>query len=417
MTQKKIFSPEKITRFGFYLFAAGIPLSFVPAEFAIALIWIGWMMEGLVHKHWQARRAAVFIPIVVYLLWNIVSSVHSPRPLHSLAALADNEWPVTIMVFMFFLIEDAAVLLRMLELWLLTSCISSVYAIWQTFSGNDFLFHNRLSHIENYYRAEGFSHMYLTFAGFAMTIFLVGLCLSTQRGQISRWKYVVPAVLSFIAIIGSFARSVWLSFGVVFPIFGFLKGKRTGGIIVSVFLGAFLVGMIFVGSIRERAFSIIDPSQNQTRLNLWQTTLHMSADHLTTGIGEDNFDYYFEAYKVPGIYDATGHPHNDYLTVLVSSGIPGICLFLTIWTMILRLGFSTWRRSEVPVLREVALGGTLSIIGFLVGSFFQNYYGTFANCWGWWFMAGIIMTSYKLSGLPQTTGSTAEDRTQTIPRA
>ena len=47
-------------------------------------------------------------------------------------------------------------------------------------------------------------------------------------------------------------------------------------------------------------------------------------------------------------------------------------------------------------MKELALGGTLAVIGFMIGGFFQNYYGTFANCWGWWFVAGMTMASYKL---------------------
>jgi len=163
-----------------------------------------------------------------------------------------------------------------------------------------------------------------------------------------------------------------------------------------VFIFLVIVCIVFVPSIQDRVSSIIVPSENQTRLNLWRTSVNISKDFPITGIGEDNFDYYFHLYKVEGYYDVTGHPHNDYLNVLVNSGIPGLLAFLFIWIVILGAGFMTARKSSDPFLREVALGSSLAILGFLVGGIFQNYYGTFANCWGWWFMAGFVMSSYRL---------------------
>jgi O-antigen ligase len=193
-----------------------------------------------------------------------------------------------------------------------------------------------------------------------------------------------------------FARSIWLSFAVAIPVFGFMKGKRIGSIVTTGFLVIVLFCLIFIPAIRERAYSIVIPSENQTRLNLWKTTVNISMDYPLTGIGEDNFDYYFEKYKVEGYYDATGHPHNDYLNVLVNSGIPGLAAFLSIWIIIIWIGFKIVKDSNNPFLRELSLGSTLAIIGFMVGGVFQNYYGTFANCWGWWFMAGLTMTSYRI---------------------
>lgn len=231
-----------------------------------------------------------------------------------------------------------------------------------------------------------------------MSVFLVSFCISFQSGIVKdRWKYIFVALVSFMAGIGTFARSIWLSFGVVIPIFGFVKGKRIGSIVTTVFLIVVLLCVIFIPTIRDRAYSSIVPSENQTRLNLWHTSINISKDFPLTGIGEDNFDYYFKHYKVEGYYDVTGHPHNDYLTILVSSGIPGLIAFLAIWFIIIQIGFKTQKYSSNPFLKELALGSTLAIIGFLIGGFFQNYYGTFANCWGWWLMAGFTMASFRLS--------------------
>jgi Lipid A core - O-antigen ligase and related enzymes len=389
--------PKTLTRYGLYIFAFSIPVSFVPAEFAIGIAFIGWLLEGILNRRWQYYPTGFYIPLLFYLVWNILASSISPRPAHSLWALADNEWPMFIMLFMLSTIDDINVLKRMLHLWLFTASIAAAYGIWQTFSGIQFHRSGVMSPMGNYFRATGFNGFYLTYAGFMMSVFFVGLCISFHSGLNHRWKYTLVTLMSFMAVLGTFARSIWLSFAVAIPIFGFMKGKRLGSIVTTGFLIIVLFCLIFIPAIRERAFSIVIPSENQTRLNLWRTTINISKDFPLTGIGEDNFDYYFDTYKVEGYYDATGHPHNDYLNVLVNSGIPGLLAFLSMWIIIIWIGFKTAQDSKNPFLRELALGSTLAIIGFMVGGIFQNYYGTFANCWGWWLMAGFTMTSYRIS--------------------
>jgi O-antigen ligase len=395
-SKKEITFSKKITHYGLYIFAFSIPITFVPAEFAIVIAFIGWLLEGILNRNWQYYPTKLYIPLLFYIAWNILASGISPRPMHSLAALVDNEWPMFIMLLMFSTIDDVSVVKRIMNLWLFTASIAAAYGIWQTFTGIQFHSSSLMGPMGNYFRATGFNGFYLTFAGLMMSVFLVGMCLSFQPGLNRRWKYILVALMSFMAVLGTFARSIWLSFAVAIPVFGFMKGKRIGSIVTIGFIIIVLFCLIFIPAIRERAFSIVVPSENQTRLNLWKTTINISMDYPLTGIGEDNFDYYFEKYKVEGFYDTTGHPHNDYLNVLVNSGIPGLFAFLSMWAVIIWTGFKTVKDSTNPFLRELALGSTLAIIGFLVGGVFQNYYGTFANCWGWWFMAGFTMTSYRI---------------------
>jgi putative inorganic carbon (hco3(-)) transporter len=398
ISEYRVTFPKAMSRFALYLFAFGIPISFVPAELAIGIALLGWLLEGLINNQWQFYPSKLFIPLSFYIAWNIIASSISPRPAHSLWALTDNEWPLCIMLFTYFLIDDIAVLKRMVHLWLISASVSAVYAIWQTFSGYQLHRNDPLPPMGSYFRAVGFNGFYLTFAGFIMTVFIVSLCLGFQSGAgKNRWRYYFVALTSILATIGTFARSIWLSFGVVIPIFGMVKGKRIGSVVIALFFTLILFCVLFIPAVRDRAYSAIIPSENQTRLNLWRTSVLIAKDSPVMGIGQDNFDYFFPRYKVEGYYDVTSHPHNDYLTVLISSGVPGLLAFLSIWFVILKAGFKTHKYSKNPFLKELALGSTLAIIGFMIGGLFQNYYGTFANCWGWWLMAGFTMASSRLA--------------------
>jgi O-antigen ligase len=156
-------------------------------------------------------------------------------------------------------------------------------------------------------------------------------------------------------------------------------------------------GILTTPALRYRVLSIVDPGQNETRLNLWKTAVNISAHHPLLGIGQDNWDLFFERYRIEGFYDTTVHPHNDYLTVLVSSGIPGITAFLVMWGIALYRGFRASSTSSDATVRAVMWGSLFSLLGLLVGAIFQNYYGTFINCLGWWFVVGLLLTAENLS--------------------
>lgn len=388
--------PVKLTQFGLLLFAVSLSVSHVPAQFGIVFAVIGWLAEGLVNKRWQVGWHPFLGVLAFYIGWNILSAILSPRPLHSLNAVGDNEWPLLIMLMMFWTVDDLQLVRRIVFLYLVASSVAMAYAVWQIFGGVELYRHLSLDPMNGFYRAVGFYGFYLTFAAFAMTIFFLSFS-SVLENKKNRTLNLILAALSFFAIVGSFARSIWLSLGIGIPIIGFLKNKKLGIMICSALLVVGLIGIIAVPTIRSRAESILDLSQNQTRLNLWKTSLNIAKDRPILGGGEDNFDYFFPLYKTEGFYDTTVHPHNDYLTVLVASGLPGLLAFVGMWGIALRTGLKSWRETDNPELKAILLGSTCTILGFLVGGFFQNYYGTFVNCLDWWFIAGLLLSSHRLS--------------------
>ncbi|MBI2619751.1 MAG: O-antigen ligase family protein [Ignavibacteriales bacterium] len=388
---------QKITDAGLSLFAVSIPISFVPAEFGIALACFGWIINGIISKSWKTRWHPFFIPLIAYLSWNVVAALLSERPFQSLVAVGDNEWPFVLMLMMFWTVSNDRTLKRLIVLFLASSAIAMFYAVWQTWYGVELYRNMPLTPIDGLYRNVGFYGFYLTFAGFAMSVFFLATSLGIEIGRGRASWYPLLSFLSLLAIIGSFARSVWLGIVIVLPVLGFLKGRKTGAaaVLSLLFLTTFII--VVSPTIRDRAFSILDPGQNQTRINLWKTSLAITKEHPVFGIGQDNFVYFFDRYRIEGYYDSMVHPHNDYLNVLVSSGLPGLLAFLSLWGMAVRVGLKTGVRLKSGFVRGTAIGATLGLLGFLIGSLFQNYYGTFANCLGWWFLVGIIFTASRLA--------------------
>jgi O-antigen ligase len=395
--------PKKLTHFGLLLFASTLAISHVPAQFGIAFAFLGWLLEGIVNKNWQFRKDMFLVVLATYVAWNMVCSALSPRPLHSMMAVVDNEWPAMLMVMMFWTLHDVKVLRRILLGIMISGAFAMVYALWQVFAGIELYRGMALDPDPSgrFFRSVGFYGFYLTFAALAMTVCFVSASYVLEVRTKRRWLWSVIPVLSFLAVLATFARSVWFSFAGIVPLLGFLRGKKKDLIVTAIVILAALAAITTIPPLRERVLSSFDPKQNETRINLWKTSLNMSKDFRIVGFGQDNFDYFFERYKVDGFYDTTVHPHNDYLNVLVNAGIPGLVMFLMLWGLALKKGMETWRTSADEVARAAALGGVLSLGGLLIGGLFQDYYGTFANCLGWWLVVGLIFAAgnmTKLSG-------------------
>ena len=387
---------ELLIKIGFVIFVISLPVSHVPVQFSIIIIFTGWLLDGILNKNWHYRFHYFFVPLMFYIVWKFIASAFSARPLHSLWALADNEWPMIIMVMMYWLVRNKKMLRILLVILLLTASIVCFYAIIQTVSGFEFHKRDGLAPMGRLYRAVGFYNFYLSFALLAMFVLLMSISLIFEHVRIlGKYSFVVPA-LAFLAIIGSFARSIWLSVFVALLFLVFWKKKKRGAIIILLIIAFMFVVSLISVEIQQRILSTFNLSQNTTRINLWKTSINIIKENPILGIGEDNFDYVFDRYQVQGIYDTKAHPHNDFLNVLVNSGFPGLIAFVTIWIITLNVGFKTWKRSKDLLLRGISLGATITIIGFLIAGLFQNYYGTFVNCWLWWFTTGLIFVSNAL---------------------
>ncbi len=399
--------PSGLSRFGILLFASTIAISHVPAQFGIGFAFLGWLLEGIINKRWQTEWDPFFLPLLLYIGWNLVSSALSPRPVHSLLAVVDNEWPLFIMLMMFWTVHDEKFLFQILGCFFVSSSVAMAYAIWQGFYGVELYRNMPLDPMGSFYRSVGFYGFYLTFAAFAMSVFFLSVTYVLEYRGKAKWAWAILPILSFAAVVLTFARSIWLSFVGAIPLLGFIRGKKKDWIAVLSLFAVFVISIVWVPTLRSRAESIFDLKANETRLNLWETSLRISHDFRVVGIGEDNFDYYFEKYKVPGYYDTTAHPHNDYLNVLINSGVPGLLFFLSMWGLALRLGIQSWRNGLNGLSRGAALGGALALAGLMIGALFQDYYGTFVNCLGWWFVVGVVFAARNIRQRPESLGSGA----------
>ncbi len=117
---------------------------------------------------------------------------------------------------------------------------------------------------------------------------------------------------------------------------------------------ALAVGLAVLTQVSARFANILDFSTGTSflRLRLWESAIEIIRDHPITGIGLDQFLYYFSgAYVRPdAIWDLNlSHPHNFLLDFWTRLGILGLILFLLLQFAFWRYALSAlskWRNSD-----------------------------------------------------------------------
>ena len=107
-----------------------------------------------------------------------------------------------------------------------------------------------------------------------------------------------------------------------------------------------LVGIIIVGNHYREGISQASKSFGY-RVQYWQSSLEMIADHPWVGCGPGNFQDSYTRYKLPEASEEIADPHNFLLEIWATAGTPALAAFLGV------LGYFAWaqRRGQGAEVR------------------------------------------------------------------
>ncbi|MGB9561834.1 MAG: glycosyltransferase family 9 protein, partial [bacterium] len=92
-----------------------------------------------------------------------------------------------------------------------------------------------------------------------------------------------------------------------------------------------------------------------------------------TGLGSGGFIRNFDKYYTGGVCPVRCHPHNDYLNILVESGILGFLVYVGLFLIFFKTAFYTYRIGK-DLWKGIALGSIIAITGIMVAGLFECYF-------------------------------------------
>lgn len=154
------------------------------------------------------------------------------------------------------------------------------------------------------------------------------------------------------------------------------RQKKAGTIrLISAFLGVILVTLLWLGGskLMDRLASMdTNPHKELSaaaRLTIDSDSLRMFRQHAVTGWGLGTFSTVYPAFQSLHADAPVDQAHNDYLQLLVETGLAGFALMLWFIFTMYRRAIPKIKYWETDLNGAVALAAMLSCTGILVHSF------------------------------------------------
>jgi len=393
---------ERLRRGLLSLFFASLCLSVAIQQTALGLLlalltYVGWRHKGL-------PATPLDRPLLGCLVALLLSTLLSPAVWTSLAGYR-KLWLVGAFFVTYHLVRNSQEGWRLMSLMVIVAIAIAVYGIVQHFTGIDLAKQlvGKKSTLTPFgfgggeeFRVKGLLPSGITYAhslAFPLIFLTVRLLASDLRWK-ERLELLGGWGLLIFALLFSLTRGAWLAYLVVLGVLGVIKGGRA---MLAVGVGGILLGLslLTAGSgVRERVTQIFDLQANIGRSQIWRANLDMIKDRPWFGWGYGNYrkfrDPYYQRYPEA---DTTAHAHNNFLQMWVDGGLVGLSAFLFLFWVILRAGWQAYYLlpAGAEPLRSLTLGGTLGILGFLLGGLTQYNFGDAEVVIVFWAIAGVVM--------------------------
>ncbi len=205
-------------------------------------------------------------------------------------------------------------------------------------------------------------------AGYAIVLLPLSYALATVAKEralrITAW---VALVIGAIAMVLTFSRTGWIGLACAIGFFVAVRSqqRRRGAAAAAAIVFAALAVVLLMFNERH------NPSENYTRISIWQAALGAIDRFPLTGVGPFGFSHLYPLVRLPDGDETAFHAHSMYLTFLAELGIIGFSAFL--WTL---WAFATEMRRRLATASPDARMLGLAIAAGLVGTLVQGLIDT-----------------------------------------
>jgi O-antigen ligase len=371
--------------FAFLILAiVGLTFSIAVSSIGLTLAIAGWIAASFHERKWLIEKTSLDYFFVAYIVVELLSS-----------ALAVYKWDSFINSKRLLLISVVYLVARYVttekKAVLFVSLLTGVTALLSVIE----LFNYFELHPERLFL---FQH-YMTTGGIKMIVLLLLLpfLLHRETPKCFRVFGLLSAIPTLLALVLTFTRSSWLGLLGGCITIGILKNKY----VIPILLLVVILFLLFAPfPLRERAYSIVDPNHpnNIGRVHMWTTGIKIFIDHPIIGVGDSDLHRIYDRYRSPGDIEPGGHLHDNFLMWLVTLGIVGCIVLISLFVKVLSLELSAFRGlKEYWLEGSLALGALAVFVGFHINGLFEWNFGDQEIIILFWFTVGITLAAQRLS--------------------
>jgi len=285
--------------------------------------------------------------------------------------------------------------------------LAGVDALWQLYSGKDFIRSNPLQGAIGLPRATAAFPgcnalgIYLT----ALTPLVAGLALFYNPLK-ARVFFFIAALIGSIGVYLSLSRGAGLGFLVsVFLLCLIRKNKL---ILTGLFILVLVYPLVMPKNIKEWAKTrdnnpllvLVDPA----RITIFENSINMIRQHPVIGVGINTFSKNYGKYKTEHAESRfktsdTYYAHNNFLHLAGEMGLLGLLVFLTFLGFVFRAVWRAFKQHADPFLKALSISVLAAILAYLINGLTETslYHSRLVMIF--WFLIGLGLALAKASGL------------------
>lgn len=360
---------------------ANFPLPLDIGQMLVAGLIISWFTHKVVHgeKRITLYWSPVYTPLFVFVLVSGITVF---------AAWSNTTWLTEWLKWVFI----AVLMICVMQIgqhnrwqWIILALVTAGAAnaligiyIFMGGSGADHLIINN-----RFFRAFGTFGQPNPFGGFMGLLIPISASAVCGYGTLlyTRWRceqphnlsdalqfsfYAICTTVMSLALIMSWSRGAWLSFGASMLIMAIALPRRWWqSLALSIMLVVIGGGIWFAGLVPSSISDRVNSATSEIfafndiravditsanfavveRLAHWQAAIEMAQSHPWLGVGMGNYEIAYDTYRLINWTEPLGHAHNYYLNILAESGIIGLSAYLAMWITFIGL---TWRARKHP---------------------------------------------------------------------
>jgi putative inorganic carbon (HCO3(-)) transporter len=383
------------------------------AQLIMYFLFTLWLIEGLENNKFELVPDALNIPLVLWTFWLVFTTL-----------FISNFWYYSVeelgrylaMFLLFFIVQKVINSKARLKwiLWVLFAVCG-----WATVLG-------LLQHLNMpiYQWGRDSAPVVSTFgnknflAGFLLTTLpvIIGYILATRKWLIS--LILIPlASIQFYVLLATETRTGFLGFLVAMATFLILTlrfiwrkqqikfNKKTVFIMLLVLLA--IVGIVYQlmpeGLVRN-LLSVVDIQHGTQRVRwiMWTGSSRAALDKPLTGHGHGAFQLVFPNYR-PRFYHRfrvshnTRHSHNEYMEVLMETGLIGLTFFLGILVVFGTVVYRFLQRNRSSFYRWLLIGMASSVVGVLAQNMASVNIRWMSSTFSFWLVIALASASIRIA--------------------
>jgi O-antigen ligase len=240
--------------------------------------------------------------------------------------------------------------------------------------------------------------------------------LYEDKSPIEKVLYAMASILSFITIVLTFSRGIWLSTLIALILIFILGRKILKKNLLYIGFVTILSAIPVIlkwESIVNRLLSlqnIFSTAENsiEWRKSLLRGSIKIFSDHPVIGTGLNSFPFIYSLYQERAGYYSI-NPHNYYLQLLTETGVVGFITFVVFSLSILYMSFKAFANSE-NIFKGISLGLLVGIISSLIHISVDIDWSVSAIPILFWTQVGLLISIYNRVNFKETRYSEFNDR-------